>query len=194
MIKENNKLNGKDLINIGVFAAIYMVVMVALSMLGFIPIFMILLDVLVPLICAIPFMLFLTRAKKFGMIWIFTILVGILQLLTGMGPYAIITSAVFGLLADLAAKSGGYQSSTKSVLATTIFSGWVWGDFIPMFVNKNYFNSLSNYADGYAESLKKLCPPWMLIVLFFAAFVAGFVGALIGRSVLKKHFEKAGIA
>lgn len=194
MANENNKLNGKDLINIGVFAAIYMVIMVAISMLGFIPIFMILLDVLVPLICAIPFMLFLTRTKKFGMIWIFTILLGILQILTGMGPYAIITSAVFGLLADLIAKSGNYQSRSKAILTTTVFGGWVWGDFIPMFINRNYFDNLSNYGEGYAEALKKLCPPWMLIVLFFAAFIAGFIGAVIAQKLLKKHFEKAGIA
>ena len=39
-MKDTNKLNGKDLINIGIFTAIYFVIIMALAMLGFIPIFM----------------------------------------------------------------------------------------------------------------------------------------------------------
>ena len=35
-----NKLLGKDLINVGIFTAIYFVVMMAIAMLGFIPIFL----------------------------------------------------------------------------------------------------------------------------------------------------------
>lgn len=41
-----NKLQGKDLINVGIFTAIYFVVMMAIAMLGFIPIFLPLLIVL----------------------------------------------------------------------------------------------------------------------------------------------------
>ena len=37
--KECKKLDGKDLINIGVFTAIYFVVIFAVAMLGMIPIF-----------------------------------------------------------------------------------------------------------------------------------------------------------
>ena len=33
-----NKLQGKDLINVGIFTAIYFVVMMAIAMLGFIPV------------------------------------------------------------------------------------------------------------------------------------------------------------
>ena len=39
-MEDSKKLKGKDLINIGIFAAIYFVVIMALAMLGFIPIFM----------------------------------------------------------------------------------------------------------------------------------------------------------
>ena len=52
-----NKLQGKDLINVGIFTAIYFVVMMAIAMLGFIPIFLPLLIVLVPLIGGIVMML-----------------------------------------------------------------------------------------------------------------------------------------
>ena len=44
----SGKLKGKDLINIGIYAAIYCVIMTAVAMLGFIPIMMPMLCVLVP--------------------------------------------------------------------------------------------------------------------------------------------------
>ena len=37
-MKNKKKLKGKDLINIGIYAAIYCVIMTAVAMLGFIPI------------------------------------------------------------------------------------------------------------------------------------------------------------
>ena len=73
---DSKKLKGKDLINIGIFAAIYFVVIMALAMLGFIPIFMPSYSILMPLLGGIPFMLFLTKVKKFGMVWIMTIIMG----------------------------------------------------------------------------------------------------------------------
>ena len=59
-----NKLQGKDLINVGIFTAIYFVVMMAIAMLGFIPIFLPLLIVLVPLIGGIVMMLYYSKVQK----------------------------------------------------------------------------------------------------------------------------------
>jgi energy-coupling factor transport system substrate-specific component len=77
-MNESKKLKGKDLVNIGIFAAIYFVIMFAVACLGFIPIFMPLLYVLVPLIGGIAYMLFMTKVKTFGMITIFSTICGIL--------------------------------------------------------------------------------------------------------------------
>ena len=101
---DSKKLKGKDLINIGIFTAIYFVVIMALAMLGFIPIFMPTYSVLMPLCGGIPFMLFLTKVKKFGMVYIMTILMGILMWLTGMSYYALIIGLVTGLICELILK------------------------------------------------------------------------------------------
>ena len=73
-MKNKKKLKGKDLINIGIYAAIYCVIMTAVAMLGFIPIMMPLLCVIVPIFGGIPYMLFLTKVDKFGMITIYAII------------------------------------------------------------------------------------------------------------------------
>ena len=97
-MNKETKLKGRDLINIGIYGAIYFVILFAVAMLGMIPIFLPLLSVFVPILGGIPFMLFLTRVKKPGMIFIFAMIMGILMLLTGMGPWPLLTCAIAGLI------------------------------------------------------------------------------------------------
>ena len=68
MEARSNKLQAKDLINVGIFTAIYFVIFFAGMMLGYIPIFIPLLGLVCPILCGIPFMLYLTKVKKFGMV------------------------------------------------------------------------------------------------------------------------------
>ena len=76
---KKEKIKAKDLITVGIFTAIQFVVCMAVAMLGYIPIFIPLLAVLVPLIGGIPFMLFLTKTKKFGMVTIMSVLIGLIN-------------------------------------------------------------------------------------------------------------------
>lgn len=191
----NKRLQVKDLINVGVFTAMYFVIVFAVALLGYIPILMPLLCVLVPIVGGIPFMLFLTKVKKFGMIWIMSVIMGILMLLTGMGFYSILVGAVSGLIAELIYKSGDYRSASKAVLTSGVFSIWVWGNFIPLFLNIDaYFSTRQGYGQEYIDALTRLMPPWMCPVLLIAAFISGLIGGLLGKAALKKHFQKAGIA
>ena len=168
----NNKLQGKDLINIGIFTAIYFIVIFAAASIGFIPIFIPLISVIVPLVGGIPMMLFFSKIKKFGMLTICGVLLGIIMLLTGMGWCA-----------------------KREVLIHGVFSMWVIGAFIPIVVTRDaYYQSLlPGYGQEYADTLMAYMPDWILPALLIAAFVSGLVGGLIGRKIFKKHFERAGI-
>jgi energy-coupling factor transport system substrate-specific component len=54
MNQNETKLKGRDLINVGIYAAIYFVILMAVAMLGMIPIFLPLLSVLVPILGGTP--------------------------------------------------------------------------------------------------------------------------------------------
>lgn len=191
---DSKKLKGKDLINIGIFTAIYFVVILAFAMLGFIPIFMPLMAVFDPLFGGIVFMLFLTKVKKPGMIFIMNILMGILMWLTGMSFYALVVGAVAGLIAELIYKSGDYRSSKKAVLTHAVFSLWVWSNFLPLFLQpEKYWSTRQQFGEDYINTLTKLMPIWMCPVLLVVCFAFGILGGLFGRKLLKKHFAKAGI-
>ena len=193
-MNEKKKLNGRDLINIGIYGAIYFVILFAVAMLGMIPIFLPLLSVFVQILGGIPFMLFLTRVKKPGMIFIFAMIMGILMLLTGMGPWPLVTCAVAGLLAELVFKSGNYRDAKKAVLSYGLFSTWIFGNYLPLFTDyEGYFAQRANYGQAYIDAVQKLMPLWMAPVLLIACFVCGIIGGLLGRALLKKHFEKAGL-
>ena len=194
-MKNENKLKGKDLINIGIYAAIYCVIMTCIAMLGYIPIMMPLLAVFCPLVGGIPMMLFYTKTKKFGMITIMSVIIGIYLWVTGMGIYPAIFGVVFGFLADIVAKSGGYQSFTKTVLSYGVMCLMLFGNFLPLYIDREgYFASRQEFGQEYIDSLGNIMQPWTAPVIIIASFVFGVLGALLGKALLKKHFVKAGIA
>lgn len=193
--KNRDRLTGKDLINVGIYSAIYVVIIMALAMLGYIPIMMPLLCVIGPIVGGIPFMLFLTKVKKFGMILIMSIIMGILMALTGMGLYALPVAMVSALIAELVWKRAGYSKAGSSVVVCGFFSIWMWGNFIPLFTNPTgYFSTRTEFGADYEAALTALLPPWMNPVLLLSCFVCGMIGGQLGRALLKKHFAKAGIA
>ncbi len=193
--KNTNRLTGKDLINVGIYSAIYFVIIMALAMLGYIPIMMPLLCVIGPVIGSIPFMLFLTKVKKFGMILIMGIIMGIMMALTGMGLYALPVAVVSSLIAELIWKRANYSKAGSSLLVCGFFNIWMWGNFIPLFTNpEGYFSTRTEFGADYEAALTALLPPWMNPVLLISCFVFGVIGGLLGRALLKKHFVKAGIA
>ena len=165
------KLQGKDLINVGIFTAIYFVVFMAVAMLGFIPIFL-------PLLIAIG------------------LICGILMLLTGMGYWSIITGFVFGVLADLILKSGDYKSAKKGIISHGVFSMWIIGNYIPIVVTRDsyYQDLITGYSQEYADAIMGYISAYTLPLLLIAGFVCGVIGGIIGQKIFKKHFKRAGIA
>ena len=194
-MKDNSKLKGKDLINIGIYGAIYAVLMTAVSMTGFVPMLLPLIGVFVPIVCGIPMMLFMTKVKKFGMVSIMGILFGIFLWITGMGYWPFIFSIVCSIAADLICKSGDYKSSKKTIIANGVFSMMFFGNLVPLYTDiEGYFSTRQGFGVEYMEEVTRIMQPWTAPVLLVAGFVAGIIGALIGMKLLKKHFIKAGIA
>ena len=112
----NNKLNAKDLINIGIFSAMYLVLFFVAGILGFIPIFVVLYPLIVPIVTGIPIMLYMTKVKKFGMITITGIIMSLLMFVLGHSWLILLTGVMCTLIADLIFKSGEYKSFKKTVI------------------------------------------------------------------------------
>ena len=196
MEAKSNKLQAKDLINVGIFTTIYFVLFFAGMMLGYIPILIPLLGLVCPILCGIPFMLYLTKVKKFGMVSLTGIILGLLNLIMGSGVLVLIAGVAFGVLSDLVLRTSKYQSWKCTFIGNGIFSLWIMGYVSRMFLTRDaFFSSLvSSYGQEYVDTLMSYTPGWMFPVLFIVTFIGGVLGALLGKAVLKKHFEKEGIA
>lgn len=193
----SNKLQAKDLINVGLFTVLYFVIGCCVAIpIGFVPIFLPVLGALWTLITGIPFMLFATRVKKFGMVTMLSILSGLLMGLTGMGYWGVPVGIVSGLLGDLIMKSGGYKSASKTILGYAVTSLWMVGTYIPMYfmVEQSRASFAASFGDEYADRVMSVMPMWSIVLVIASIFVFAILGGLIGTKLLKKHFAKAGIA
>ena len=189
------KLEAKDLITVGIFAAIYFVVFFIIGMMGYVPIIYVLLPLLLPIVCGIPYMLFLTKVKCFGMVTIMAIICGAIMLLTGHTPLPLIAGAIFGFLADLIFRAGHYQSKKLSVIGYAVFSLWIMGMLMPFWLMRDVYEKmmLDSMGVDYTSVIMNMFDTiaWVFPIM---CVVGGVIGAFFGFAVLKKHFKKAGIA
>lgn len=193
----NQKTQTKDLINVGLFTVLYFVIGCCVAIpIGFIPIFLPVLGALWTLLTGIPFMLFTTKVRSFGMVTLMAILSGLLMGLTGMGFFGVPVGILSGLLGDWIMKSGQYKSMKKNILGYAVFSLWMIGTYIPMYfmVEDSYQSFVEGFGEEYAARVMAVMPFWSLILVIASIFVFAILGGLLGKNLLKKHFVKAGIA
>lgn len=191
---KKNKLNGKDLMTIGIYTAIIFIVTLAIAMLVLFPMLIPVMFVVNPIIIAIPFMLYLTKVKKPGMVFITGTIIGIVMWLTGMGPYIFLLNFITGTVAELLLWSGKYQSSWKAIFAYAVYSISGLGSYIPLFFNfESYAASRQDFGETYLNELQKIAQVKFFPIIIVVTFASCIVGGIIGRKMLKKHFVKAGI-
>lgn len=190
------KLQPKDLINVGIFTALYFVLFFATGMLGYIPIFLVLIPFFCPLVTGIPFMLFLTKIEKFGMISIMGTLLGIFMFVTGHPWPILIFGFICGMIGDLVMKTGEYKNFKTSIIGYVLFSEWILGAMIPLFfMRESYFAEMrKGYGDTYTDTLLAITPNWVFWAMILLTALGATAGAFLGKAVLKKHFKRAGIA
>lgn len=193
-MEQSKSLSSTDLINIGVFTAIIAVITLIVIPIGFLPVLMPLYCVFIPLLSGIPFMLFVIRVRKFGMITVMSILMALFLLCTGMGWYTLPLALVTGLIADCTVKLGNYSSLKLSIAAYSVFSLWCFGSYIPLiFMADQFWAENAQCGEEFITDSKNIFQLWMAPTLIISCLVFGALGGIIGGRVLKKHFIRSGI-
>ena len=191
-------MSGRDLMTIGIFLAIYIVLYFAITMFGFLnPVMMLVTLGLSIVVGAIPFMLFLARVKHAGMVALFTIVLGILLLVIGFPPLSIGILVALAVVVELVLAATGYRSRWAGVLSYTIFSVWNTAPLLPLFYDRQgYFSSpsMSRMGPEYTARLDAFLSTGVLIGFDIAAVVLGLIGGVIALRLLRKSFARAGLA
>ena len=191
-------MSGRDLMTIGIFLAIYIVLYFAITMFGFLnPVMMLVTLGLSIVVGAIPFMLFLARVKHAGMVALFAIVLGVLLLVIGFPPLSIGVLVSLAVVVELVLAATGYRSRWAGVLSYTIFSVWNTAPLLPLFYDRQgYFSSpsMSRMGPEYTARLDAFLSTGVLIGFDIAAVVLGLIGGVIALRLLRKNFARAGLA
>ena len=130
-------MSGRDLMTIGIFAAIYLVLYYGITMFGFLnPVMMIATLGLSVVVGAIPFMLFLARVKHAGMVFLFTLIVALVCLVLGFPPVAVVLLIALSVVIEVIQAVTGYRSRWAGVIAYIVFAMWYAGPLLEK-INSN---------------------------------------------------------
>ena len=143
------------------------------------------------------FMLYVAKIPKRGAIIILGVIAGILLLITGMFWMMSAFFIVFGIIADFICASGQFKSFKKNMAAYCLFALSPMGAYVPMAVMPAQFAEfMSKKGDvsSFAGVIDAIGTQWWVIPLMLLGTVlCALAGEYIGKKLLKKHFEKAGI-
>lgn len=191
---DNKKLKVKDLVSIGVFGVIYFALMFGVGMMGMIPILFLIYPTVLGIIAGTVVMLFMTKVQKPWALFIFGMISPLVMFAAGHTYVVVVLSLIVMIIAELIRKIGNYKSFKYNMISYAIFSTWICSSMMQMLLAKEvYVEHCKMMGDDYVVALEKLITYPHMALVALGAFIGGIIGAYIGKALLKKHFEKAGI-
>ncbi len=191
----SKKYEVKDLINIGIYTALHFLCIFIVAMIGFIPQTFVFAGIIEGFLGAIPIMIFLTKAKKPGMLTIMGLLLGLITFLMGRPWPCIIIGICAGAVTDLVwGLCAKYKSLKLAPVCCGLMMLWLTGMGLPLYFGyrDSYLASLEEgYGREYVEIIRSLTPDWMFVGSIVIGVCGGFLGGLFAKRILRKHFEKA---
>ena len=191
------KLNSKDLINIGVFTAVYIVVNIIISGFVITPTLQFFMMPAMALLCGPIYLLYIAKVGKFGAILItgllFSVLVG---LLVYGNVFCFLANMAFFIIAEFIAFLGKYKNKKLNAISYifAVFSAIAEAG-LPWVAGK-YFYDLSiasGYSVEWAEGVNKMATPLNLVIMIVLIIACGLLSVGFSSKMFKKHFKKAGI-
>lgn len=193
---KEKKLNIRDLVNIGLFSILIFITTFIGGMIGFIPTLIPLTTFVAGIASGPVYMLYFTKIKKTGMLFITTIILCLTFMATGHGIWILITGVIGGVLGELILKKGGYKNVKNARTAFLIQSIYTLGNWLPVyFARDSYIKQMLDmgYGEEFTKKMMSVLPEWSLIPLILLGMLGTYIGCTIGIKILKKHFEREGV-
>lgn len=182
-----NKLKIKDIITVVLLSLINVVIFFASSLLYATPITIILMPVFFALLEGVAYFIIGTKVKKPGAILIYSIVRAIMG---GYLPY-IILFILSGVIAELILWKTGYgngKALTVSYIINQVFAAF--GSTIIPYAIAAKAMADQAVSDGRQDNIlaaSEILQSWWSVALVAGVIVAAFIGAMIGRRIVKKH-------
>ena len=187
----------KDLVTTGIFSAIFLV----FTMIGGIffapnPVLTFYMPMGAALLCGPVYLLMIAKVQKRWSVTILGIIMGIIWFVTGMHWAFSLGYIGMGIIADLVAGAGDYRNKAVNLLSYMLMSlGGVY-TYVVFFIDPQGWAStmLENGTEqSYIDTMSASAPSWLLAVIIIGTLAIAAFSGWIGRKLMKKQFEKAGI-
>ena len=182
-----NKLKIKDIITVVLLSLINVVIFFASSLLYATPITIILMPVFFALLEGVVYFIIGAKVKKPGAILIYSIVRAIMG---GYLPY-IILFILSGVIAELLLWKIGYgngKALTVGYIINQVFAAF--GSTVIPYAIAAKAMADQAVSDGRQDNILKaseILRSWWSVALVAGVIVAAFIGAMIGRRIVKKH-------
>ena len=182
-----NKLKIKDIITVVLLSLINVVIFFASTLLYISPITIILMPVFFSLLEGVVYFIIGTKVKKPGAIFIYSIVRAIMG---GYLPY-IILFILSGIIAELILWKTSYgngKALTVSYIINQVFAAF--GSTIIPYAIAAKAMADQAVSDGRQDNIlaaSEILQSWWSVALVAGVIVAAFIGAMIGRRIVKKH-------
>lgn len=190
-------LTAKDLVTIGIFSALFLV----FALVGGIffapnPVLTFYMPVGSALLCGPVYLLMMAKVKKRGAAAILGAILCVVWFVTGMHWAMAVGYLVMGIAADFVAGAGKYQSKKINSLSYILLSLGGTASYLVFFANPDGWakTMLGNGTEqAYIDTMRSAGTIWILVIMLAGTVLAAAVSAFVGKRMLKKQFEKAGI-
>jgi energy-coupling factor transport system substrate-specific component len=148
------------------------------------------------LLCGPIYLLLIAKVPKHGPVIILGIIRGLIFFATGMHWAMNTAFMLLGIVADLIAGTKKFMSVRMNILSYTVFSLSPVGSYLMFFLDKGGWASTmlgKGTEQSYIDTMIASGPDWLLPVIIGGTILTACISGLIGRVLLKKQFEKAGI-
>ena len=190
---KENKLMIQDLISIGVFTAIYfvLVTIATFATSAIIPgLSYVLIPVVSALISGCVYMLLVVKIQKFGAITIMGLVMSIFFFSSGHFILSFVTNIVFAIIADLIGYISKYKNKAMILLSYIVFSYGLMGPVLPMWFLKDQYvsNLVARGKDAvYIECLFEYINMGTFRLCIVAILIGAIIGGLFGIKMIKKQ-------
>ena len=190
-------LTVKDLVTIGIFTALFLV----FALIGGIffapnPVLTFYMPVGSALLCGPVYLLMLAKVQKRFAATILGAILCIVWFVTGMHWAMALGYLIMGVVADLVAGTGQYQSKKINSLSYMLLSLGGTGSYLVFFANPDGWarTMLGNGTEqSYIDTMRQTGSVWIMLMMLVGTVLAAALSARIGCKMLRRQFEKSGI-